>query len=340
MKAVVVERPGETAVREVPDLRPIGPLEARVQVVCGSLCNGTDLKIVRGTLSFVQDYPAILGHEVVGRVVEVGERVRTFRLGEFVSRPHAAPPSDSGLSEAFGGFSEYGIVTDVPAQREAGLAAEDDWYDQFPAPADSDPVALTQMVTLRETLAFLTALGVRDGQSILIFGTGPVGISFSLMARQLELSPVIVVGRRREALDRAVSLGRATHTIDSSRENVPQRASEITQGKGADWAIEAIGTSAVLQDAIDSLSPTGFVGPYGIAPAQEYECPMWGSERIKSVDFREETACETIGDWVSRGLVPAREFVDRQLPMAEVARGLELIESRQAFKVLLWVSRG
>jgi threonine dehydrogenase-like Zn-dependent dehydrogenase len=336
MKAVVVEDANRVVIREVPCPEPRGPYDAVARVICASLCNATDAKIVHRQFDWVRTYPTILGHEAVGRVMGLGPMVRNFRVGDLVSRPHAAPLAESGLFENWGGFAEYGLVTDTAAM------AEDDLTQSLPvnlsAPADFDPAAFSQMVTLRETLAFLTSLGVRAGDTIVIFGTGPVGLSFSLLARQLELDPVIVVGRRSAALERALSLGRATHVIDNTREPVPETIRRIT-GAGADWAIEAIGTDAVLADAIASLKDTGQVGLYGVAAIGDGTSALRKSDRVKQPPFHEAIAHQTIMDWVGRGLIPAREFITHELPLEEVAQGLQLLERKEAFKVLLWMDR-
>ncbi len=336
MKAVIVEDAHEVSVRDIPAPTLQSPYDALTRVICGSLCNSTDLKIVHRQFDWVADYPLVLGHEVVGRVVEAGPSVRSFHVGDFVSRPRAAPAAGTGLSEGFGGFCEYGLVTDTQAMAEDGLTESSP--SQLAAPADCDPAALTQMVTLRETLDFLKTMGVRAGQSLLIFGAGPVGLSFSLLARHLGLGPVIVVGRREEALRRALDFGRATHVINNRQERVPEAVKALTAGAGADWAIEAIGTDAILQDALDSLREAGRVGLYGVPPRDDGHSPLRQSARVLSAPIVEARTHEAILDWTRRGLIPAREFVTHELPMADVSRGLRLLESREAFKVLLWIS--
>lgn len=338
MKAVVAEDANRVGVREVPEPRP-GPYQALTRNVCASICNSTDLKIAHRQLHFVTDYPTILGHEGVGRVVEVGAKVRHYRVDDLVSRPHASPPPESGLHESWGAFAECGLVTDVRAMAEDGLAQikPERLPDQIAAPRDADPVALTQMVTLRETLSTLRTMGVQPGDSLLIFGAGPVGLAFSMLARQIGLDPVIVVGRRDEPLRRALTFGRATHVINNTRESVPEVVRDLTGGRGADWAIEAIGTDAVMRDALAAIEPDGQVVLYGVPSASEVGSPLRTGPRISPAQPNEGAAAQEIFDLVGRGLIPAREFVSHELPMAEVAAGLRLLEAKQAFKVLLWI---
>ena len=337
MKAVVVEDANRVNVRDVPDPPQPGPYQALTKVVCGSICNSTDLKIFHRQLHFVTDYPTILGHEGVGRVMEVGEKVRNHRVGDLVSRPRASVPSNSGLYESWGAFAEYGIVTDLWAMAEDGLAdvKPDRLPDQIPAPPDSDPIALTQMVTLRETLSLLRNMRAQPGQSIVIFGTGPVGNAFSMLARQIGLDPVVVVGRREEALKRALNFGRATHAINNTKENVPETVRRLTGGRGADWVMEAIGTDAVMPDALACICPGGKVALYGVPSASEVGSPLRTGPHISLADPNEGAAAQEIFDLAAKSLIPAREFVTHELPMAEVEVGLQLLASRQAFKVLL-----
>jgi len=339
MKAVVVEDANKLSIREVPEPGPPGPYRALTKVVCGSLCNSTDLEIFHRQLHFVTDYPTILGHEVVGRVIAVGEKVRNFRIGDLVSRPRACVPPELLLYESWGGFAEYGLVTDVRAIVKDGLTPVKLGRvpDQIAAPPDADPVALTQMVTLRETLSVLRNLGVKAGDSVVIFGPGPVGVSFSMLARQIGLDPVIVVGRREEPLERARTFGRATHVINNTTDNVPEIVRELTGGRGADWAIEAIGTDAVMPDALAAINPQGKVALYGVPDASEVGSALRRGPQISPRRADEGAAAEEIFDLVGKGLIPAREFVTHELPMVEAAEGLRLLEAKQAFKVLLWV---
>lgn len=339
MKAVVVEDANRVVVREVPKPERLGPYDALTRNVCASVCNSTDVKIAHRTLYFVRNYPTILGHEGVGRVIEVGEKVRNFHVGDLVSRPHVDPPAESGLYESWGAFAEYGVVTDSWAMAQDGLVEinPNQLPAQIPAPPDADSVALTQMVTLRETLSFLHSMGVTAGESIVIFGTGPVGVSFSMLARHIGLDPVIVVGRRKASLERAKSFGRATHVIDNTRDKVPDVVHGLTNGHGADWAIEAIGTDAVMPDALAAVKPEGKVALYGMPDASEVGSPLRRGPQMSPAQPNEGAAAEEIFDLVARGAIPAREFVTHELPMSEAAEGLRLLETREAFKVVLWI---
>ena len=118
MKAAVVEGAGQLVVREVP-LPVMGPYSALVRIEACSICNSTDLKIIERHFVSQIPVPLILGHESVGTVVERGPKVRRYALGQRVLRPGAEYDlARVGIASAWGGFAQYGLVTDLAAWRE------------------------------------------------------------------------------------------------------------------------------------------------------------------------------------------------------------------------------
>ena len=87
MKAAVITEPGRLEIAEVPDPAS-GPYQALVRMLACGTCSATDLKIIDGKFG-PTDYPVILGHESVGEVIEVGERVANLDVGDHVLRPCA-----------------------------------------------------------------------------------------------------------------------------------------------------------------------------------------------------------------------------------------------------------
>jgi threonine dehydrogenase-like Zn-dependent dehydrogenase len=329
MKAIVVEEAGRIAVRDVPEPE-MGEYDARIEIVAGSLCNGTDAKILQG--EFAGPLPTILGHEAVGRVVEKGSKVRNYRIGDLVVRPRIGGMPELKLSSSFGSFVEYGLATDAWAQAEDEGRDRPLAHDQIASSGSCDPQTLVQAITLKETLSFLRNLGVSREQSILIFGTGPVGVSFSLWARYLGCDHVIVVGRRDEACARAKDFGRATHTINTRKKSVPDTVRNIIK-TGVTFAIEAIGDNNVLRDCLDSLAQGGQVGIYGVPPASQGRSPLKDDPRISQAGPCEAVVHEEVMVQIKSGNIPARGFLTHEIDYSECARGFELLASREAFKV-------
>jgi L-iditol 2-dehydrogenase len=270
-------------------------------------------------------------------VIEVGPKVRNYAVGDVVIRPRSGLPEGSPYSETFGAFCQYGLVTDAWAKAED--AGEDPIaaaaHQQTTAPPNYDPVDLTQTITLKETLSFMRSMGVDSSDSVLIFGTGPVGVSYSLWAEHIGCKTIIIVGRRRQSLQRAMALGHATHTIDNTTENVADRVMEITGGVGATKVIEAIGDEAVLADALASCAEQGAVGIYGIPPTTQDTSPLRRDPRVVAAKVSEASVDREVLDLVAAGTIPGKDLVSHALPASEAMHAFELLAAREAFKVLL-----
>ena len=199
MLAAVVEQPGQLVVREVPDLT-IAPTECLLQTLACAICNSTDHKILHGRFRYTgaDAYPGLLGHEALGRVIECGSEVTSFQEGDLVFRPMARYAPGAGPTCMYGGLAQFGKLTD-PAHGGPP-------YHQI-VPRDLDPADATMMITLKETLSWLQRWPVQPNHSLVVLGSGPVGLSFAWFARMLGCHPVLVLGRRDEPLQRALSLG-------------------------------------------------------------------------------------------------------------------------------------
>ena len=89
LKAAVVEKPGTLIVKEVPEPE-INDYQALVKILACATCNSTDKKLINGKLSEAfLTFPGILGHESVGKVIEIGKRVRNYNVGDLVLLPVA-----------------------------------------------------------------------------------------------------------------------------------------------------------------------------------------------------------------------------------------------------------
>ena len=159
MKAAVVREIGVLEVWEIP-LPPVGPYDVLCRMCFGSTCAGTDIHLTDGKHPFPVQYPTILGHESVGRVVEVGSKVRNFKVGDLVSR--VGYPADvlGGLSSNWGGFAEYGIAKDHWQMQRDGVP-QVEWdrnrVNQIIHP-EIDERTAPMIITWREVLHFPCSL--------------------------------------------------------------------------------------------------------------------------------------------------------------------------------------
>ena len=176
MKAMVIPRPGEMEIREVPTPRP-GPYQALVRTEVMALCNATDRKLVEGHFPGIETYPLSLGHENAGIVVEAGDRASLFRPGDRVIGGMVFDFPGADLASGWGGFSEYVVVNDHDAMVRDGVAdAEHGWYEcyeiQRPVPEGVGPEAAALLCTWREVYGGIGDFGIQPKDRILIYGAG------------------------------------------------------------------------------------------------------------------------------------------------------------------------
>ncbi len=186
---------------------------------------GTDRHIAEGTF-YRSAYPAILGHETLGRVVQLGAAVRHLAEGDLILRTTAVRPGDQlgEWNSMLGGFAALALATDVRALTEDGRDDLIKPYDRLgsaPCPRASTRSMRARSSSSRRPWSWLRSVGdVRD-RRVVIIGTGGAALMFIQIARSAGAKQVIVVGRREERLARARELG-AHETITSGPTRSPR----------------------------------------------------------------------------------------------------------------------
>src|SRR6202453_486002 len=239
----------------------VGELLLRVHT-CG-VC-GTDLKkIASGSHSA----PRIFGHETSGVVAAVGAGVRTFTPGDRVMVFHHIPCRQcfycqnktfaqcatykkvgctAGFEPSGGGFAEYVRVMDWIVEHGTVRIPEGVSFEQacFVEPVNT-------------CMKGIEALRLQPGETVLAIGQGPIGIILSVLARRAGAT-VITSDLYPERLRIGKSLGLES-TIDASQTNVVDRVRELTEGRGADAVILAVGGNGLIRTAMDAARPGGRV---------------------------------------------------------------------------------
>ncbi|WP_432547192.1 zinc-dependent alcohol dehydrogenase [Kineococcus sp. SYSU DK004] len=275
MKAVVWHGVGDIRLDEVPDPRIQDPYDAVVRVTTSAIC-GTDLHFVRGTMSGMRE-GTVLGHEAVGVVEEVGPQVRNLRPGDRVVLPSTVACGSCSYCRA-GYYSQCDNAN--PGGRTAGTTffggpEAAGGLDGMQAElvrvpfAHVGPVRVPDSVTDDQAIMisdiFPTAwfgaklAEVRDGNTVAVFGAGPVGLFAVLSAFRQGAGRVVVVDGIASRLDAARRLG--AETVDFNTEDPVTVLRDITGGVGPDRVIDAVG--------VDSERPVS--GPAAEASEQQAE---------------------------------------------------------------------
>lgn len=339
MKCVVVYRDGLIKVEQLPKPR-IGDYQALVRNLSCGICNGTDLKLIHAQFKGFDTYPAVLGHESVGRVVEVGSRVTSFKKGDLVLRSILEKVEDDRYFSGWGSFAEYGVVGDIAAMKKDGRT---DYFDIYLAqqivPSHFDVHQAVMLITLKEVLSGIERFGVSRNQAVLIHGAGPVGLSMIRFAKLKGAHPVVVSEPHPERRERALRMG-ADHAIDPKSEKLIPRAKSIAPD-GFDYVIDAVGINRLMSESLRLVKFNGKVGVYGIAPDTHAEIDWkdapynWAIHFVQWPTFQDEAAVHNeVLSLVDSGAIDLSEFVTHVIPrMEEFQNGLDLVTSQKGIKI-------
>lgn len=289
-RACVLVETNRVETWDVPIAEP-EPGGALVRVVAGGVC-GSDVHIRSGEAGQMP-FPIILGHEGVGRIERLGKGVATDYAGEEISvgdlvywapialchRCHSCTvldetPCDNSQFFEHAEKPNWGSYADY-AWLPNGLA-----FYKLPKGASVDAVIALGCALPTALRGFDRCGPVRLGETVVVQGAGPVGLSAALVARQAGARQVIVIDQHKERLARAMDLG-ATATI-SLADPPSERARQVAQlcgPNGADVVVEAAG---VLQAFPEGVSLTGNHGRYIILG-------LWGAIGEQPISPRDLT---------------------------------------------------
>ena len=325
----------------MPDPRP-GPAEVVVRVKATSLC-GTDAHIYNWD-AWAQGRirpPRIIGHEMCGEVVELGANVTSVALGDYVAvESHFTCgrcfQCRTGQAHVCKNYRILGIDVDGSYAESVVLPVRVLWKTSRDIPPElaclQEPLGNAVHAALAEDLT---------GHSVLITGCGPTGLFAAAVARVAGASLIIASDVSDYRLGLAKQLG-VDHTLNAKTDSAESMSSailEITGGEGVDAALEMSGHPAALHQAFRSVKNGGRVTLFGI-PTGQVSFDLPNEIIFKGIRVYGVTGRRLFDTWYRlAGLFKAgldvRPVVTHTFPMAEFARGFELINSGRCGKVVL-----
>lgn len=270
MLAWTLDGPGELTLRTKPIPQP-GVSEVLVRIDAIAIC-ATDLEVLaNGAPAVIDGGPPFNrnwtpGHEYMGTITALGERVDEFRVGERVAvEVHAGCGQCRRCrSGMYTSCLNYGRHRDK-GHRANGFST-DGGFAQYAVnhintlvrvPDDMGDEEATLAVTAGTAMYGLTEMGgLVAGESVAVIGPGPIGLLAVAVAKALGASPVVLIGTREERLSIGAKLG-ADLTIDGRTGDSVQRVRELTNGIGVDYVIDCAGTEGSINDAIHMCSRGG-----------------------------------------------------------------------------------
>jgi alcohol dehydrogenase len=273
MKAAIYIEPGRIVLDEkrIPE---VGPLDALMRITTTTIC-GTDIHILKG------EYPVVkgltIGHEPVGIIERLGSAVEGFREGQ---RAIAGAITPSGYSAA----CLCGCASQDGAGTKHGFKAAGGWkfgntIDGCQAEYVLVPDAMANLAPVPDGLTDEEVLmcpdimstgfsgaesgDIRVGDTVVVFAQGPIGLCATAGAKLRGATTIIAVDCVPARLAAAKSLG-ASHCIDFTTVDVVAEIMRLTDGRGVDVAIEALGTRQTFESALRVLRPGGTLSSLGV----------------------------------------------------------------------------
>jgi alcohol dehydrogenase len=281
MKALVYGGPGQRAWESVPDPSILEPTDAIVRIDSSTIC-GTDLHILKGDVP--ETTPGtVLGHEAVGTVEIKGAAVTSVEVGDRVlmscisacGRCRFCKEARYGQCLGGGGWIFGHLIDGLQAEYARVPFADNSVYKVPDTLSDEQVLFLADILPTAYEVGVLNG-AVRPGDVVAIVGAGPVGLAAVLTAQLYTPGRIIAIDLADTRLERARQFGADT-TINNAREDAKALVLELTDGLGADVAIEAVGVSDTFELAAELIRPGGHVANVGVHghPATLHLETMW-----------------------------------------------------------------
>ena len=323
MRALVYHGPGVKAWEDVPKPGVIADTDAIVRVDATTIC-GTDLHILKGDVPAVTD-GRILGHEAVGTVDSVGSGVKTIKAGDRVlvscisscGTCRYCRDGHAGQCLGGGGWILGHKIDGTQAEYVRVPFADTSTY---PLPAGASDEEVLMMADILPTAYEVGVINgcVRPGDVVAIVGAGPIGLSAITGARLFSPSHIVAIDLADVRLEAAKKFG-ADITVNNGREDPLEVIRELTDGLGADVAIEAVGVPATFELAAQLIRPGGHIANIGVhgEPVTLHLEDLWIKNVTITTGLVDAYATSTLLHLLATHQVDAGRFITHHFTLDE-----------------------
>jgi L-iditol 2-dehydrogenase len=336
--------PGDIRLEQVPE-PDVAAGELKLRVRACSTC-GTDVKISRSGHQNMTP-PQVMGHEIAGEIVAVGEGAPGWAIGDRVQVIAAIPdgtcpeclaghqsicPNQLSMGYQFpGGFAEFMVVP-----REV-LAV--DGVTRIPAGLSFAEASVTEPLACVLNGQELARVGA--GDTVVVIGSGPIGCLHVRLARARGAARVILIDLNADRLAAAAALVHPDSAISSQDEDPVAAVLEATAGRGADVVITAAASGAAQEQGLRMLARRGRLSLFGGLPKDAPNITV----DANLVHYRELTIVGVNGstpahnkqalELIASGAVPVADLITHRLPLDQVLEGIEIVARGDAIKVTI-----
>lgn len=353
MKAIFLKHIGDVVLEEAEPPKIQDSSDVILHVTTAGVC-GSDLHIVHGRDPGIR-MGTIMGHEFVGVVQDCGDAVTRFKIGDRVVAPFTincgscfyckrGMPARCVRSLGFGFINEHGTGLHGGQAEFVRVPLADSTLMRVPDRKENgEPLEDEDVLFLGDifSTAYSTAEGARiqKGDTVVVIGCGPVGLLCILAAKLFEPANIVAVDSVEYRLEKAQKFGATTVKPDQAA--VWKTVAELTDGRGADAALEAVGHPSALDLAIHAVRPGAIVSIAGYHTKESYPFPIQLAYR-KNLTVRIGRCnagkyMRQLLPLVLQDKIPLTDIITHVLPLTDGVRGYDIFANRRdnAIKVLL-----
>ncbi len=314
------------------------------RVLCCAIC-GTDLKLFMVGGPKIKA-PRIIGHEFVAKIVEIGEEVSGFEIGEHIVLATTLPCGECAYcKEGYfnlcqntkpisayydGGFAEF---IEIPA-----LAIEQGNVIKVPQSESYDAYTICEPLSC--AINSHEIAGMSAGKTCVIVGGGPLGAIHAELAKAEGAKSVSIVEVSQNRLN-LISELEDINLIDASNQNVTEVIYSLTDGLGADVVIVAAPAAVAMEDSLRYVKKGGVVSYFASLPLGKSTLQIdsrlihYNELRVVGAsDSRKEHVQKAV-DYIYQGRINTEAIITHEVSLKDIHKGFELMQERLSLKVLV-----
>lgn len=344
MKAAIFVKPGRIILDEKP-IPDVGPLDALIRVTTTTIC-GTDIHILKG------EYPVApgltIGHEPVGIIEKLGSAVEGYTEGQRVIAGAITPSGTSyaslcGFHSQCGGAHGHGwkaiggwrFGNTIDGAQAEYLLVPDAMANLSPVPdALTDEQVLMCPDIMSTGFSGAESGKIRIGDSVAIFAQGPIGLCATAGAKMMGATTIIAVDSVPARMEMARHMG-ADHVIDFNKEDAVKEILRITDGRGVDVAIEALGRQETFEAGLRAIRPGGTLSSLGVyskdlrIPLDAFAAGLGDHKIITTLCPGGKERMRRLMEVVASGRVDTRPLVTHRFALDDIETAYDLFSNQR-----------
>ena len=334
MKAVVYHGPGNISLDEVPVPQIIKNDDIIVKVTTSTIC-GTDIHIRAGGVPTVKP-GTVLGHEFCGVVVEAGSGVTEVKIGDRCAIScvtccgHCFYCRKGEFSHCTTGSWQFGhLINGCQAEYVRVPHANMGVYKIPEGLVDEDVLFVGDILSTGYFGA--ERAEITPGDTVAVFGSGPVGMCAMAAARLWGPACIVAVDLDDFRLQTALKQGIADVAFNPSKCNVKEEILKLTEGRGADATIEAVGVAPTYEMALDCVRYAGVVSLIGVyeKPQELKMNELWIKNIKLSMGLVKTDCIPALIRLIKSGKINMRFLETHSAPLADILKGYEIFGAKK-----------